>query len=1044
MGKKSKTNLEQDLANNQNFQESLLNQHLEKAFNLNSSLFLYPIIHYNVASSWHLPRLIAAYEPDCILVELPNTLNKKLDIFRNPQLVPPVALYAKTYIDPKISDQDLAYCSQVVTDSVAEQNTLEPNEDLDLFLEEENNETDLDLEKSLQQAQDSLDDFFHEPQTDALQEDSKNFFYIPLLHFSPEYVALKYALNHNVPVQCIDLGSFDSRIINQDNLSFVDDMFRFTNALLEQDSSLTLSQFFDKHFVSQGLAQDSLTFLKNLYSLAFTLRSGLDESKEILTVQRELCMLKAIKDAQKQYSRILVITGAIHSVALCDYLYFKKPKATALKFSKPKEDLLLIPFAFVEQSDSKVRAPIDFINYYNKLFKNLTLLTKEFFRYGDFVLDEYFSKYINKDLGLVLAKSKNKETKEKEKLFLQHYQNYQQQLDVELQKQQLLAAEHLQNNIDRSSLLTLNAEQQQTLLSKIASAFDDTNNYFINQIPKKDQSLSLISTALKIDWQKMMFNLANLRDKPFADVYELLDCALSTFIKESYTEDPPLIKQLKNKLNTINSGFVLDNVNTPPLLQDLMAQAKSCGLKLPQNTEVKVNVKVTDNLKNLQKSQLIYRIAFVSNNFLLSKPQMKVENAYEIKRTETFTYKYSDQVLLDLIYQSAKANNLYDLCLMIVKEKLQQPTLSLIELGDLLESCTNMGMSQLFISLQALINQLISREHTIYNISKVLDQLNNYTFVSKIGKTEKPILEQLFDNFVLHICAILQQTDSIYEDNFDEFIKAINTINYRVKRLPGSKKLISDTTNLSTILDNIGKNKVTHTLPLAKKPNLDEQDLLDQNNIVELQQDLQKSLALDFQSLLNEKHTFAKAYHQSIKNILSFADNKVKASFYLCLLHQLQQPQLSPFLVGAYLAILYKNNFCQYDNFIYYVQKTVQSSFIDKDQSLDFFYALLSISKDSLFYRTHILKILNEYLDSLSLSEFLKVLIYFKRAFVNLSNRQLYKVKEQLQHLLGQSIEPVEFEVSDEQVAINMSFNQKMTNDFNLYFTPQFQAKNDK
>ena len=139
--------------------------------------------------------------------------------------------------------------------------------------------------------------------------------------------------------------------------------------LCERSGAHTFAEFWDKHFEINALTQDTMSYLHQLYNYCYLIRQGIDEEQEPFTVQRELFMLKSLQAAMKTHKRILVVTGGLHSVALCDYLYFKKKKATAMRYPKVPSETYLIPYSFAAaDSQTGYGAGVVFPYYFQQFY----------------------------------------------------------------------------------------------------------------------------------------------------------------------------------------------------------------------------------------------------------------------------------------------------------------------------------------------------------------------------------------------------------------------------------------------------------------------------------------------------------------------------------------------------------------------------------------------------------------------------------------------------------------------------------------------------
>lgn len=295
----------------ENFSSEML-EHAAKALDLDSQFFLYPVRHHSAASSYHLVKVIEAYRPDAIALECPNVFNETIKDVCEEGVVPPIALYTYGNIKNKETDE---------------------------------------------------------------MESARYLF--PLMQYSPEYVAVKEAKLRGIYLECIDLDSFTKEAMREfDNHDYYDDdvveqRSDFYATLTKNSDTLSFAEFWDKHFETNGFALSTMDYLKNIYGFCYGCRKSLNEDNEFMMVQRELQMLKSITALKKNYKKILVVTGGSHTIALCDYLYFKKKKEKPFKFNKIKSSTYLIPYSFIANDELSYAAGISFPFYHDMLYKNI-------------------------------------------------------------------------------------------------------------------------------------------------------------------------------------------------------------------------------------------------------------------------------------------------------------------------------------------------------------------------------------------------------------------------------------------------------------------------------------------------------------------------------------------------------------------------------------------------------------------------------------------------------------------------------------------------
>lgn len=956
--------------------------HAAKALDFNAPVLLVPIRHHSVAMGLHLPRIIDAYQPDFIAVEMPHICQDQVKHLANEKVVPPIAFF-----------------SYGTTKTIQ---LVPVNED--------------DPESALEE-----------------QEVDVGFRHIyPMLSYSPEYVALKEALKRNIEYQCIDLSSCEKdyidycmkkqqsqEILAQDHNQCSSDEKEFGRSsyyqeLVKKSGDLSFEEFWDRNFEINALAQDTKTFLHNVYSYCYCIRKGISDEQELDMVQRELFMLKHITAAQKNHKRILVITGGMHSVALCDYLYYKKKKDKPLKFPKSKDNCFLIPYSFkATDVQSEYASGIVFPYYYHKLYQAIStslsfgpdakLLSgddvggyqavaanSENFEYWNdplsaicqldtkiskAVLDEDEAsaeqadqdnqadpngqagsgkkkkkrkKHNNaaqgsitpagrlfdvvntiKELGSIKDQAKIKDSE----TFSAKVAQVQSALGINKNKssKQLKVSYDttVYNEAQKEALLSFKANQEQ-----IINACDANNFFFARKV--KDYRQNKMSTALQVDCQVMLKGLASLRDKLAPSVHELIDAVKSTFIKEEYNDSHYILLNLLKALTTVPLGKVPLDVNVPPIWRDFVYKAKTFALKSDDQEVHKANIDIFKDEKNVLKGRFFAQVSYLCPGFEVDQYN-RYHNANYIKRTETYTYRFTDHVVMSIIEAAEYGDTLELASEAKVKESLEQGGLSLVELCSLFKDCIDMGIERQYQRLQQLITNTIYHERNLSDIACSLDMLNSYGLIAKTTKDNQKVIEGLIKLVLKRALQVLTDTVDISDEELDKYIASLMKLDY----------------------------------------------------------------------YFNKYEYITKSYYELLFELSK--DSDIGAS-----------------LQGAYVSFLFKNKQITYDEFERFVDQFVYGSIIENNDCIGFFYAILKVSKASIFYRNGILQLLNAYIASLQGEEFLKVLVMLRRSFASFSKEEIYKVVTLLKKIHGIAQTKNIFEVTDAEFVQNRMYDRDM------------------
>ena len=277
---------------------------LPELYDLSRPILYFPIRHHSPACAWHLKKAVAAYEPDCILIEGPENAQEQIRVLAHPETKAPVALYY-FYKDSK-----------------------------GLLSED--------------------------------KEDHRC--YYPFLDSSPELVAMREAEALGIPARFIDLpygeiliGTAEDRGIRaeREKPSYNDDYLLSRSAYLRRLCEKTGLRSFDElweiYFEIGGLFLETADFIR-LVSVQCGLSRQHTPKEELEAdgcLLRERYMAQQIAEASGKYKRILVVTGGFHTYGLME-LETLQPAAKPVKLHRLADrDQGVYPIAYsMEAADA--------------------------------------------------------------------------------------------------------------------------------------------------------------------------------------------------------------------------------------------------------------------------------------------------------------------------------------------------------------------------------------------------------------------------------------------------------------------------------------------------------------------------------------------------------------------------------------------------------------------------------------------------------------------------------------------------------------------
>lgn len=294
-----------------------------QCFDYDSHLLLFPVRHHSPACSYHLKRVMEEYRPDAVLIEGPENASELIEYMTAPNTKAPFCIYLS----------------------------------------------------------------FDDKEGKVSGEPDKYRAYYPFLDYSPEYTAIREARERKLPARFIDL-SYGEKLLNSsfgteekerdteyDNEKAFS-LGRFYEQMVEKTGCRSFNELWEMLFEIDGYHIETRQFVRNLFYYCYYTRLYSDEAERTADgdTAREQVMFENIRKAEKEYKRILVVTGGMHTIALSAMLFGEgSPQTLAVKrMSKGDSPAYLMPYTY-EASDqaSGYQSGMAFPFYYQLVWENM-------------------------------------------------------------------------------------------------------------------------------------------------------------------------------------------------------------------------------------------------------------------------------------------------------------------------------------------------------------------------------------------------------------------------------------------------------------------------------------------------------------------------------------------------------------------------------------------------------------------------------------------------------------------------------------------------
>lgn len=319
----------------------------------------------------------------------------------------------------------------------------------------------------------------------------------------------------------------------------------------------------------------------------------------------------------------------------------------------------------------------------------------------------------------------------------------------------------------------------------IDNAYTETVKSFIIKAAGINRDYYNINIPDCINAYYMAINLAKLRGKNNAGVYELIDAVKSAFIKgEISLENTGNIELMMKLLSGIANGKVSSKSIVPPVVLDFRNLCKTHRIRIDKTETTESILDIIKDKNHFEKSKFFHKMRFLDIGFcnLIKGPDYINKIDKNLAR-EIWKYKYNSQVEALLIDKSVYGTSIEELCLNFIKDKLKK-RLNSEEISKLIIESTVMGLYNFLIDNYSEIENIILSDSDFISLCKALDNFSYLINIEKINGNINKDRENIFKDadiiskikslskhaFILAV----QNMESI--KNFDEE----NTLKYSV------------------------------------------------------------------------------------------------------------------------------------------------------------------------------------------------------------------------------------------------------------------------
>ena len=279
----------------------------------------------------------------------------------------------------------------------------------------------------------------------------------------------------------------------------------------------------------------------------------------------------------------------------------------------------------------------------------------------------------------------------------------------------------------------------------IENAYTETVKSFIVKAAGINRDYYNVNIPDCINAYYMAINLAKLRGKNNAGVYELIDAVKSAFVKgEISLENTGNIELMMKLLSGIANGKVSSKSIVPPVVLDFRNLCKTHRIRIDKTETTESTLDIIKDKNHFEKSKFFHKMHFLDIGFCkLIKGPDYIEKTDKNLAREIWKYKYNSQVEALLIDKSVYGTSVEELCLNFIKDKLKS-RLNGEEISKLIIESTVMGLYNFLIDNYNEIENIILSDNDFVSLCKALDNFSYLINIEKINGNINKDRENIF------------------------------------------------------------------------------------------------------------------------------------------------------------------------------------------------------------------------------------------------------------------------------------------------------------
>lgn len=310
--------------------------------------------------------------------------------------------------------------------------------------------------------------------------------------------------------------------------------------------------------------------------------------------------------------------------------------------------------------------------------------------------------------------------------------------------------------------------------------FYETALYFLircgREVRRKEGGLS---TYDEICGTQMLTNLAALRGKKEAGIFELQDSVLTCFVKGEVSPSNTLcLMMLRKLMSGKKTGVLWSEAPIPPLIQDFRKKCKAYRLKIQSTLKSEVVLQIFSSEHHREISCFLHQTDFLETGFAIMKkgPRLAKQKDKNLIR-ETWDYRWEIGVEAELIEKSVYGGTVEEAAKTWLVKQMEDEEQKCGKTAKYAVSAMEMGLPDSFQRILEILPEKIAKESSFEELVECLSCLTMVRERKDLYQVETgESMDQLISRTYQKLVLLLPECANCKVEEQEERLKAMKLL----------------------------------------------------------------------------------------------------------------------------------------------------------------------------------------------------------------------------------------------------------------------------